>query len=128
MSHIQTMIDPCNHKNYYIFGGWYNSTEKNKCWYFNHDTQRFNQINDIPKHKTQKKAMMHNCARFETINDNKYALIYGGDYFDHSNATYNIYDFKNQKWNDIALQLNNQWFNNDNIMKRGVSKYGRNKT
>ena len=66
---------------------------------------------------------MHACAMFETINDasNKYGLIYGGN---DGRATYNIYEFEKQKWNDIAFQLNNQWFNNDNIMKDGHSEYG----
>ena len=75
MAFVKTMIDPFNHKNYYIFG----SVNNNQCWYFNHETQSFNEISDIPKDKTQGRMRGHNCAMFATINnDNKYALFYGG--------------------------------------------------
>ena len=122
MAHVNTMIDPSNDKNYFIFGTQFS----NECWYFNHKTQTLNKIKDIPKFPTQRQVWQHNCAMFETINDgnsNTYALIYGGDNVS-GNATYNIYEFKTKKWNKIALQLNNLWFDNDNIMKHGKSMYG----
>ena len=117
MSFVKTVIDPCNHKNYYIFGSAYN----NQCWYFNHKTRSLNKIKDIPKNK---RVFMHNCAMIETINDgntNKYALIYGGD---DETATYNIYEFETQKWNKIAMQLNNQWLRSKDITFAEKSKYG----
>ena len=60
------------------------------------------------------------CLSIHADASNKYVLIYG----DHKSATYNIYEFKAQKWNEIGFQLNNQCFNNDNIMKDGTCKYG----
>ena len=74
MAWVKVMIDPSNHKNYFIFG----SKLNNQCWYFNHETHSFNKINDIPKYHG------YNCAMFETIKDgntNKYALIYGENKF-----------------------------------------------
>ena len=115
--------DPCNDKQFYIFG----SANDNRCWYFNNEPETlvFSKISDIPKHKNQYKVLFHDCAVFKTIkNNNKYALIYGGQYSVFGgHATYNIYDFKKQKWNDIAFNLNNQWFNNPEIMKDQRSKY-----
>ena len=119
MMALQTLIDPFNGNNYYIFG----SLQNNKCWYFNHKTQTFKQIDDIPKDARQNSVSWHNSAMFETTNDNKYALIYGGVKTFGSNATYNIYNFKMKTWDDNAVKLNNQWFDNQNIMKDGGSMY-----
>ena len=118
MAYVKTVVDPFNHKSYYIFG----TGNSNRCWYFNHETQLFNEISDIPKRQTQGPVCGNACAMFQTINDgNKYALIYGGS---ELSSTYNIFDFQKQKWNEIAIKLNKLWFNCSRIITDGSAKYG----
>ena len=117
MANVKTMMDPWNHKNYFIF-----ESLNNQCWYFNDEKQTLDRIIDIPKCQTQNGVCGHSCAIFETFNDasNRYALIYGGN---DKSATYNIYEIKTKQWNAIATQLNYKWFKNKNIMHDAFSEY-----
>ena len=117
MFNVRALVDPFNDNNYYIFG----SLRNNACFYFNEMQQKWADI--IPKHISQNEVWGHSCAMFETENKNKYILIYGGDCHSGS-STHNIYDLQTQKWNANAIKLNNQWFNNKDIMYDGASKYG----
>ena len=94
---------------------------KNQCLYFNENKQSHIEISDIPKHESQFQVNGHGCSMFEIQNDNKFAFVYGGNY---GTATYNIYNLKKKEWDNNALKLNNQWFNNNDIMADGASKYG----
>ena len=119
---VCALVDTFNDNNYYIFGSDYN----NQCWYFNQKKESFIKIDDIPRHIGQNEVSDHGCAMFETPqNKNKYALIYGANLGRAGEtATYAIYDFKINAWNENAIKLNNLWFNDEKIMKNGQSKYG----
>ena len=117
MCNVRGVIDPNNDNNHFIFG----SVDNNKCWKYDYETQTYIEIKPgIPKHSTQKNVDGHQCAYFE-INNDKFALIYGGSRF---SACYAIYEFNNQKWNDIACQLNDTWFENAKIAKYGLLNKG----
>ena len=118
MCGMAVSIDPFNDNNHFIFG----SNNNNNCWYFNNKNKpSYIQIESIPKHKTQKEVRGHACAMFETENNNKYVLIYGGEILA---ATYNIYNLKMNKWDNNAIKLNKQWFIDQWIMYDGHSEYG----
>ena len=117
MMHVRGVIDPFNCNNFYIFG----HNDSNDCWYFDHKTDELIEINKIPfNFGCQGYVYGHNCAVFE-IKDNYYCLIYGGS---NNSATYNIFDFQTQKWNANIAELNNQWFNNSQIMSHADSPFG----
>ena len=125
MAYIKGMIDPNNDKNHYIFG----SLENNLCWKYDFKRKKYIELNDeMHTHANQLKVRGHECALFEIPNDesyndsdDKYALIYGGN---SQSACYLIYEFKNETWNENAIELNDLWFDNTDIMRNGKSKYG----
>ena len=125
MYNVRTVLDPTNDKNYFIFG----SANNQQCWKYDCHKQKYIELKyNIPKHKDQTHVYCHECAYFEIKNKkndcDKYALLYGGGFFETWGACYHIYEFNNEKWNENAMKLNDKWFDNESILQGEHSKYG----
>ena len=130
MKDIRGIVDPLNTENYYIFGG----THSNECYYFNKKEKIYVNLGSVPKHYKQLQLMGHGCAYFKIKNQNNYnnnynnydnynhyALIYGSN---SNDGYFQIFDLKLRKWDSQISKYNNLWFNDENIMKNRLSKYG----